>query len=56
VLRHRGPAFVVDAAVSEHLEVLRLMPLRGVGVVERVEHAHALDRLLLHAVHRDRLW
>ena len=35
VLRHRGPALVVDAAVAEHLEVLRLVPLRGLGVVER---------------------
>ncbi len=54
-LRHRGPALVVDAAVAEHLEVLRLVPLRRLGVVERVEHADALDGLLLHAVHRDRL-
>ena len=28
VLRHRGPALVVDAAVAEHLEVLRLVLLR----------------------------
>ena len=47
----RGPALVVDAAVAEHLEVLRLMPVRRIGVVERVQHADALDRLLLHAVH-----
>ena len=55
MLRHRGPALVVDAAVAEHLEVLGLVPLRRLGVVERVEHADALDRVLLHAVHRDRL-
>ncbi len=55
VPRHRGPALVVDAAVAEHLEVLRLVPLGRLGVVERVQHADALDGLLLHAVHRDRL-
>ena len=38
----RGPALVVDAAVAEHLEVLRLVALGRVGVVERVAHAHAL--------------
>ena len=52
---HRGPAFVVDAAVAEHLEVLGLVPLGRLGVVERVQHADAFDRLLLDAVHRDRL-
>ena len=55
VARDRGPALVVDAAVAEHLEVLRLAPLGRAGVVERVAHAHALDRLLLDAVHRRRL-
>ena len=54
-LRHRGPALVVDAAVAEHLEVLRLVPLGRLGVVEGVEHADAFDRVLLDAVHRDRL-
>ena len=29
VPRHRGPALVVDAAVAEHLEVLRLVALVG---------------------------
>ena len=29
VLGDRGPALVVDAAVAEHLEVLRLVPLGG---------------------------
>ena len=48
----RGPALVVDAAVAEHLEVLRLAPLGRGRVVEAVAHAHALDRLLLDAVHR----
>ena len=55
VARHRRPALVVDAAVAEHLEVLRLAPLGGVGVVEGVAHAHALDRLLRDAVNRRRL-
>ena len=52
---HRGPALVIDAAVAEHLEVLRLVPLRRLGVVERIEHADAFDRRLRHAVHRERL-
>ena len=55
VPRHRGPALVVDAAVAEHLEVLRLVPLGRLGVVERVQHADAFDRVLLHAVDRERL-
>jgi hypothetical protein len=46
---------VVDPAVAEHLEVLGLVPFRRVGVVEAVGHAHALDRLLLHAVDRHRV-
>ncbi len=52
---HGGPALVIDAAVAEHLEVLGLTPLRRLGVVERVQHARALDRRLLHAVHDGRL-
>src|SRR5271165_4761128 len=54
VLCHRGPALVIDAAVAEHLEVLRLMPLRGLGVIERIQHAHALDWALLYAIDRNR--
>ena len=53
--RHRGPALVIDAAVAEHLEVLRRVTLRRLGIVERVQHAHALDGSLLHAVHGDGL-
>jgi hypothetical protein len=41
---------VVDASVAEHLEVLRLVPLRGLGVIERIEHAAAFDRCLLNAI------
>ena len=55
VLGHRGPALVVDGAVAHDLEVLRLVAFRRLGVVERVEHADAVDRVLLDAVHRDRL-
>ena len=55
VLGDGGPALVEDAAVAHHLEVLRLVPFGRVGVVERVRHAHAFDRPLLHAVHEHRL-
>ena len=51
VLGHRGPAEVVDRPVAEHLEVLRLVTLRRVGVVEAVGHADALHRALRDAVH-----
>ena len=53
--RDRRPALVVDAAVAEHLEVLRLVPLGRLGVVERVRHADAFDRPLLDAVDEERL-
>ena len=55
VLGDRAPALVVDPAVAEHLEVLQVVPLRGVGVVERVEHGRALYGRLLHAVDHRRL-
>ena len=51
----RGPALVVDAAVAEHLEVLRLAPLVRVGVVERVGHRRAVQRHLLDPVDERRL-
>ena len=46
------PAVVIDGVVAHHLEVLGLVRGRrvGVGLVERVGEAHALDRLLLDAV------
>jgi hypothetical protein len=50
VLGDRGPAFVVDAAVAHHLEVLGLTPFGRTGVVERVRHAHSVQRHLLEAV------
>ena len=55
VLRHRRPAAVIDAAVAADLEVLRLVAVGRGRVVERVGHAHALDRALLDAVHMRRL-
>ncbi len=50
VLGHRTPPLVVDAAIAEHLEVLQVVTLRRRRLVERVEHAGALDRRLLHAI------
>ena len=44
--RHRLPTLVVDAARSEHLEVLRGVALGRGGVVEEVGEARALDRRL----------
>ena len=51
---HRRPALVVDAAVADHLEVLRGVPVRSVGVVEAVAQAGALDRLLRRRRRRSR--
>jgi hypothetical protein len=45
---------VIDAAITEHLEVLSLVPLGRLGIVERVQHARALVGRLLHAVHNSR--
>jgi hypothetical protein len=52
--RAGDPALVIDGVVAHHLEVLRLVPGRGLGVglVEGVSEAHAFDRRLLDAVHR----
>src|SRR5262245_26922229 len=55
MLGYRGPAVVIDAAIAEDLEVLRLMPPRRFGIVERVTHAHAFDRILPNAVDGFRL-
>ena len=46
---------MVDAAVACHLEILGFTPLWRFGVVERVRHADALDRLLSHAINDQRL-
>ena len=52
--RARHPPVVIDGAIAEHLEVLRRVPGRGVGVrlVPGVHHAHAFDGALLDAVDR----
>jgi hypothetical protein len=52
---HCAPTLMVDAAIAEHLEVLRFVPLRRLGVVEAVEHARSLERALLHTVDDGRL-
>ena len=48
----RDPAVVVDGAVAEHLEVLRLPAVCSLRVVRGVEHRHAVHRTLVHAVDR----
>ena len=52
--RRRHPAVVIDGAIAQHLEVLRGVPggRVGIGLVPRVDHAHAFDRPLLDAVDR----
>ena len=50
--RGRHPPVVIDGAIAEHLEVLRRVSGRSVGVrfVPRVRHAYAFDGVLLDAV------
>ena len=50
MLGDRAPAFMVDAPVAEHLEVLGRVAVGGRGVAERVRHAHPFQRFLGHAV------
>ena len=52
--RRRHPTVVIDGAIAEHLEVLRRVSGRGVGVrlVPRVRHARAFDGDLFDAVDR----
>ena len=52
--RRRHPSIVIDGAIAEHLEVLRGVPSRCIGVrlVPGVDHAHAFDGVLLDAVDR----
>jgi hypothetical protein len=50
VARHGCPPLVVDPAVAEHLEVLRLAAFVRATVVEGVPHADAFDGALLDAV------
>src|SRR5215472_121527 len=51
---YRGPALVIDAAIAEHLEVLRFSPFRGVRIVQAVKHTHALHRHLRDSI--DGVW
>ena len=52
--RARHPAVVIDGAIAEHLEVLRPVSARGVGVglVPGIHQAHAFNGALLDAVDR----
>src|ERR1039458_5770653 len=47
-----NPTLGLNPAVADHLEILRIVLRRCIGVclVERVRHAHAFYRLLLDAV------
>src|SRR5262245_43352624 len=47
---YRNPAVMVQGAIAEHLEVLRVPLFLRLRVVEAVHHADALDGLLRHAV------
>src|SRR5262245_57047151 len=53
--RGRDPAVAVDRPVAEHLEILRVASLLGACIVEAIQHADALDRLLGDAVDDGRL-
>ena len=44
--RARQPYIMVNTAVAEHLEVLCVARGRRLGIVERVDHAYSVDRLL----------
>ena len=52
--RGRHPSVVIDGAIAEHLEILRRVSGRGVGVrlVPCVRHAHPFHGALLDAVDR----
>src|SRR5688572_18583794 len=52
--RAGDPTVVIDAAVAEHLEILRGAALAGLRVISRIKHGHAIHQALLHAV--DRFW
>ena len=51
----RPPSIVIDAAIAEHLEILRPASGRRFGIVEGVGHPYALDGFLRHAVDDRRL-
>ena len=48
----REPAVVIDRAVAEHLEILRLVRSGRCGILDGVEHADPVHRPLRRAVHR----
>src|SRR5262249_406895 len=50
------PAVVVQPLHTCHFEILSLVPRGSIWVVEAVNHADALDRLLRDAVHHFRGW
>ena len=50
----RRPTLVVDPTVADHLEVLGLTAVGGVGVIEQVGHGDAVERLLFEAVDHGR--
>ena len=50
------PTVVIDSTVAEHLEILRRMTVGCVGILCGIQHAHAGQRYLRHAVHGFRLW
>src|SRR5262249_12340499 len=52
---HGGPALVIDAAIADHLEVLRLSAFRCLRIVEAVDHTYALHRYLRDAIDHVRL-
>jgi len=52
---HGCPTLVIDPTVTDHLEVLCFVAALCVGVVERVQHAHTLNRPLLHTIDEDGL-
>ena len=51
MLGHRSPAFVVNAAVAEYLEILNVVVLRRITVAQGTQHAAAFQRRLRNAVH-----
>jgi len=50
------PTIVIDGAVADHLEILRISLRWGIGIrlIKGVGHAHAFDWLLLDTIHRIR--
>ena len=49
-----APAVMIDRAVAEHLEILRVARRLGIRIVEAVGHANALDRFLRGPIDRGR--